>query len=145
MKWLSNHFMPDIISIDKLPNTFELHAVRSSFDSLTFSALIAVICNYNATLFSKPFHVITKVNIRILITLTETEYGHGLPMTQIVRLGSVRLGSVQVKSAWVSHELLTRVPIKTRTRGQAWVLLTMCFLTGRLLPSLSWLRCSVSW
>jgi hypothetical protein len=72
VKRLSNCFTPDIISIDKLPNTFKSHAVRSSFDSLTFSILIAVICNYNATLFSKPFRVIMKVNIRILITLTDS-------------------------------------------------------------------------
>jgi hypothetical protein len=67
---LSNHFTPGVISIDKLPNTFKSHAVHSLFNSLTFSALIAVICNYNATLLSKPFHVITKINIQILVTLT---------------------------------------------------------------------------
>jgi hypothetical protein len=70
MKRLSNRFTPDVISIDKLLNTFESHAVHSLFDSLAFSVLIAVICNYNMTLLSKPFRVITKVNVQILIMLT---------------------------------------------------------------------------
>ena len=37
MKWLGNHFTLDIISTDKLPNSFELYAVCLSLDSLLFS------------------------------------------------------------------------------------------------------------